>query len=31
MAELREVFLDKMARPTEVLVVVDENGDAVEQ
>lgn len=31
MQELREVFLDKMAKPKEVLVVIDENGEAVEQ
>ena len=30
MAEFREAFLDKMARPKEVLVVVDDNGEAVE-
>jgi hypothetical protein len=30
MENLREVFLDKMAKPKEVLVVIDENGEAVE-
>jgi exportin-1 len=31
LSNLRESYLDLMARPKEVLVVVDENGEAVEQ
>lgn len=29
--DLRETMVDKMAKPKEVLVVVDENGEAVEE
>ena len=29
--ELREALVDTMAKPKEVLVVVDENGEAVEE
>ena len=30
LADLRESYLDLMAKPKEVLVVIDENGEAVE-
>lgn len=30
-SDLRESYLDLMAKPKEVLVVIDENGEAVEQ
>jgi len=29
--QLRETLIDKMAKPKEVLVVIDENGDAAEE
>jgi len=29
--ELRETLIDKMGKPKEVLVVIDENGDAAEE
>ena len=31
MQELRETLIDKMGKPKEVLVVIDENGDAAEE
>lgn len=31
LSDLRESYLDLMAKPKEVLVVIDENGEAVEQ
>lgn len=29
--DLRETMIDKMAKPKEVLVVIDDNGEAVEE
>lgn len=29
--DLRETMIDKMAKPKEVLVVIDEHGEAVEE
>jgi CRM1 / Exportin repeat 2 len=28
---VREIMIDQMAKPKEVLVVIDENGEAVEE
>jgi exportin-1 len=29
--KIRNIIIDNMARPKEVLVIIDENGEAVEQ
>lgn len=31
MEQVREIMIDQMAKPKEVLVVIDENGEAVEE